>query len=189
MPRPVVIRVMSGMWGPVTDPGAYSFTEEIRKAVPGVELGRSPYRDFEVQEVANDLIRAPKDAVRLLVGTSLGACNCPVAATYAFQSNPKVLIHGMFGFQASAHGADWPIPSNVLFAHEFYAPSGWWNGYMGTIITGGLGTLAWHKAAGNKRTTLILTSQYVPHPGETQKARAAFLAEIKRIVAQPGDEV
>jgi hypothetical protein len=185
MTRPVIIRVMSGMWGPVTDPGSYNFTEEIRKAVSGVDLGRSPYRDFEVQEVANDLIRAPANAVRMVVGTSLGACNCPVAATYA----KAVTIHGMFGFQPSAHGADWPIPSNVLFAHEFYAPSAWWNGYLGTIITGGLGTLAWHRAKGNVRTTLILSSQYVPHPGETVKARTAFLAEIKRISAKPGDEV
>lgn len=178
MTRPVVIRTMSGMWGPISDPGAYSFTEEIRKAVPGVDLGRSPYRDFEVQEVANDLLKAPNDAVRQLVGTSLGACNCTVAATYA----KEVTIHGMFGFQASKNGADWPIPSNVLFAHEFYAP-----GWLGAIISGGLGTLAWHKAPGNTRTTLILTAQYALHPGETPKARGAFLAEIKRIVAKPGD--
>ena len=98
MTRPVIARTMSGMFGPVTDPGAYSFTEEIRKAVPGIDLGRSPYRDFEVQEVVNDLIRAPKNAVRLIVGTSLGACNCTVVATYA----KAVIIHGMFGFQAFA---------------------------------------------------------------------------------------
>lgn len=176
--RPVIIRVMSGMWGPVTDPGAYAFTEEIRKAVPGVDLGKSPYRDFQVQEVANDLLHAPKDAVRMVVGTSLGACNCTVAATYA----KVVTIHGIFGFQPSANGADWPILSNVLFAHEFYAP-----GWIGTLVTGGLGTLAWHKAAGNKVTNLILTPQYVPHPGESVKARTAFLAEIKRIARNPGD--
>ncbi len=178
MTRPVVIRVMSGMWGPITDPGAYAFTEEIRKAVPGADLGRSPYRDFEVNEVTSGMVHAPKDAVRQLVGTSLGACNCPVVATYA----KRVTIHGIFGFQASKNGADWPILPNVLFAHEFYAP-----GWLGTIITGGLGTLAWHKAVGNTRTTLILTSQYTPHPGETSKARATFLAEIKRIIANPGD--
>ena len=183
MSRPVIVRTMSGMFGPVTDPGAYSFVEEIRKAIPGVDLGRSPYRDFEVQEVADDLIRAPQDAVRLLVGTSLGACNCPVAATYA----KAVTIHGMFGFQASVNGADWPVLPNVLFAHEFYAPSAWWNGFLGTIITAGLGTLAWHVAKGNTRTTLILSSEYAMHPGETPRARAAFLAEMKRIVAKPGD--
>jgi len=180
MNRPIVARVMSGMWGPVTDRGSYSFTEEIRRAVPGADLGQSPYRDFQVQEVADNLIRAPKDAIRLLVGTSLGACNCPVAATYA----REVKIHGMFGFQASRNGADWGILSNVLFAHEFYAP-----GWFGTFITAGLGTLAWHKAAGNNRTTLVLSKEYAIHPGETPKARGAFLAEIKRIVAVPGDEV
>jgi hypothetical protein len=179
MNRPVIARTMSGMFGPVTDPGAYSFTEEIRQAVPGIDLGRSPYRDFEVQEVANDLTHAPKNAVRLLVGTSLGACNCTVVATYA-----KVVIHGIFGFQASRNGADWPVPPNVLFAHEFYAP-----GWLGAIITANLGTLAWHKAAGNTRTTLILTPEYARHPGETPKARSAFLAEIKRIVAKPGDDL
>jgi hypothetical protein len=181
MIRPVIIRTMSGMFGPVTDPGAYSFTEEIRKAIPGVDLGRSPYRDFEVQECANDLIHAPANAIRMVVGTSLGACNCTVAATYA----KAVIIHGIFGFQASSAGADWPIPSNVLFAHEFYNPA--WP--FGTIMTGVLGTLAWHKAKGNARTTLILSTQYAFHPGETPRARAAFLAEIKRIVAKPGDDL
>jgi hypothetical protein len=178
MIRPVIIRTMSGMFGPVTDPGAYAFTEEIRKAVPSADLGRSPYRDFEVSVIVNDFLYAPKDAVRLIVGTSLGACNCPVAATYA----KAVTIHGIFGFQASANGADWPVPSNVLFAHEFYAP-----GWLGYVITGGLGTLAWHKAADNKTTDLILTPEYAFHPGETPKAKAAFLAEIRRIVARPGD--
>jgi len=153
--------------------------EEIRNAVPRADLGQSPYRDFQVQDVANDLIRAPKDAIRFVIGTSLGACNCPVAATYAREVN----IHGMFGFQASANGADWPILPNVLFAHEFYAP-----GWFGTIITAGLGTLAWHKAAGNTRTNLVLSTQWTPHPGETVKARTAFLNEIKRIVAKPGDD-
>ncbi len=178
MTRPVIIRVMSGMWGPVTDPGAYAFTNELKAAIPYGDFGTSPYRDFEVHKVADDLMHAPQDAVRLVVGTSLGACNCPVAATYA----KNVTIHGIFGFQASANGADWPIPPNVLFAHEFYAP-----GWLGTIITGGLGTLAWHKAAGNKVTNLILSKEYAMHPGETPRARAAFLAEIKRIVAEPGD--
>jgi hypothetical protein len=180
MNRPVIARTMSGMFGPVTDPGSYSFTEEIRQAVSGIDLGRSPYRDFEAQEVANDLIRAPKNAVRLIVGTSLGACNCTVAATYA----KAVIIHGIFGFQASRNGADWPVPRNVLFAHEFYAP-----GWLGAIITANLGTLAWHKAVGNTRTALILTPEYARHPGETPKARSTFLAEIKRIVAKPGDDL
>jgi hypothetical protein len=170
---------MSGMFGPVTDPGAYSFTEEIRKAVPGIDLGRSPYRDFEVEQIANDMRCSPWNAVRFIVGSSLGACNCTVSATYA----KGITIHGIFGFQASKGGADWPIPSNVLFAHEFYNPP--WP--FGTIMTGGLGTLAWHKAAGNKTTTLIVQPEYAFHPGETPKARATFLAEIKRIVARPGD--
>lgn len=178
MTRPVIIRVMSGMWGPATDPGSYSFTEEIRKALPDADLGRSPYRDFQVQEVANDFLHAPKDAVREVVGTSLGACNCPVAATYA----KNVTIHGMFGFQASANGADWPILPNVLFAHEFYAP-----GWIGYLMTAGMGTLAWHKAPGNKVTNLLLSTQYAAHPGETPRARAAFLAEIRRIARNPGD--
>lgn len=178
MSRPVICRVMSGMWGPVTDPGAYAFTNEIKAAIPGIDLGRSPYRDFELQEIVNDLVHSPKNAVRFVLGSSLGACNCCVAATYA----KGVTIHGIFGFQASKNGADWPVPSNVLFAHEFYAP-----GWLGTIITGGLGTLAWHKLASNKTTTLILSPEYSFHPGETPKARAAFLAEMKRIIVKPGD--
>jgi len=174
MNRPVIARVMYGMYGPVTDPGERVFTELLRKEIPGIDLGRSPYRDYEVQEIGADLLHGPKNAIRFIVGSSLGANNCPVVATYA-----PVIIHGIFGFQASSYGAKQPIGSHVLFAHEFYNPL--WP------MTFGLGTQKWTKAATNTRTSLILTSEYAMHPGETPKATTTFLAEIKRIIAKPGD--
>ena len=174
MIRPVIARTMYGMGGSVTDPGAHTFTEMLRSAIPGIDLGRSPYRDYDVQEIAMDFDRSAPNAVRICVGSSLGANNCPVVA-----SRTGVLIHGIFGFQASSYGADVAIPRNVLFAHLFRNPL--WP------MTIGLGTGMWHEAEGNSRTSLVITSEYAMHPGETPRAMGTFLAEIKRIAAKPGD--
>jgi len=174
MSRPVVARTMYGMGGSVTDPGAHTFTEALRSAIPGIDLGRSPYRDYDVQEIADDFNHSAPNAVRICVGSSLGANNCPVVA-----ARTKVLVHGIFGFQASSYGAHMAITQNVLFAHLFRNPL--WP------MTFGLGTGKWAPAEGNSRTSLIVTSEYALHPGETPKAMSTFLAEIKRIVAKPGD--
>lgn len=177
MTRPVIARLMYGMYGPATDPGEKTFTAMVKAIDPGrIDVGRSPYRDYEVQEIAADLLGASKNAIRLVIGSSLGANNGPVAAVYAH----AVAIHGIFGFQASSYGAREPIPSNVLFAHEFYNPL--WP------MTLGLGTYKWELAKNNSRTSLVLTSEYAFHPGETPKAMAAFINEIKRIINKPGDE-
>jgi hypothetical protein len=167
---------MYGMYGPATDPGERKFTALVKAIDPDhIDIGQSPYRDYQVQEIAADLLKAPKDAIRLVIGSSLGANNCAVVAAYA----PAVVIHGIFGFQASSYGSKQPIPSNVLFAHEFYNPL--W------IMTWGLGTQKWTLAPGNIRTSLVLTPEYALHPGETTKAMNTFLAEIKRIINLPGD--
>jgi len=163
------------MGGSATDPGAHAFTETLRAAIPGIDLGRSPYRDYDVQEIADDFNRSSPTAVRICVGSSLGANNCPVVA-----ARTKVLVHGIFGFQASSYGADVAITSNVLFAHLFRNPL--WP------MTFGLGTAMWHRAENNSRTSIVITSEYAMHPGETPKAMSTFLAEIKRIAARPGDE-
>jgi hypothetical protein len=174
MSRPIIARTMYGMGGSATDPGAHTFTELLRKEIPGIDLGRSPYRDYDVQEIADDFVRSVSTAVRLCIGSSLGACNCPVVAARA-----PVAIHGIFGFQASSYGAVQPITHNVLFAHLFRNPL--WP------MTLGLGTGRWTRADGNTRTSLVVSNEYALHPGETQRAMSTFLAEIKRIVARPGD--
>ncbi len=160
---------MYGLWGPITDPGEREFSAKV--AALGVDIGNSPYRDYDVNQIAADFSAAPANAIRLLWGSSLGANNCPVVA-----SRTKAIIHGMWGFQASQGGEkNVPIPSNVLFAHEVFNPH---------IF---LGSFLWQKAPGNQRTSLYRSKRDDPHPGETESAQSMFLAEMKRIIANPGD--
>ncbi len=173
MTRPVIGRGMYGQFGPVTDPGEREFSAKVEGL--GVDIGKSPYRDYEVSQIASDFNNAPADAILLLWGSSLGANNCPVVAAYC----PHRTIHGMWGFQASEYGAKVPIPGNVLFAHEVYNPS--WVGTMG------LGHYEWVRASNNHRTNLYLSARYDMHPGETERVQAMFLAEIQRVIAKPGD--
>ena len=169
MTRPVIGRSMYGMWGRMTDPGEDVFSQEVAKL--GVDIGNSPYRDYEVNQIVADFNAAPSNAIRLLWGSSLGANNCPVVASYA----PHVIIHGMWGFQASLYGAQVPIPGNVLFAHEVFN-SIW-------IETLGLGAYKWVRATGNSHTNLYLSDRGDFHPGETSAAETMFLAEMKRVIA------
>ncbi len=171
--RRVIGRGMYGQWGPVTDPGERQFSAKV--AALGVDIGFSPYRDYQVSQIASDLNNAPADAILLVWGSSLGANNCPLVALYS----PHRLIHGMWGFQASEYGAKVPIPGNVLFAHEVYNPN--WAG------TFGLGHYEWVRAATNHRTNLYLSARFDMHPGETAAAQAMFLAEIQRVINKPGD--
>lgn len=163
---------MYGQWGPVTDSGEREFTAKV--AALGVDIGGSPYRDYEVTKIANDFNAAPHDAVLLLWGSSLGANNCPVVAVYTHRA-----IHGMWGFQASEYGAKVAIPNTVLFAHEVYNPN-----WAGTL---GLGHYQWVLADNNHHTNLYLSARYDMHPGETEQSQAMFLAEIERVIAKPGD--
>jgi hypothetical protein len=172
MTRPVIGRGMYGMWGPVTDGGEREFSAKV--AALGVEVGLSPYRDSDVNQIAHDFNEAPADAVLLVWGSSLGANNCPIVAAYTHRT-----IHGIWGFQASEFGAKVPIPNNVLFAHEVYNPS--WLESMG------LGHYQWVLAHGNHRTNLYLSARYDMHPGETERSQAMFLAEMERIIEKPGD--
>jgi hypothetical protein len=165
---------MYGMWGPLTDPGEDVFSQEVAKL--GVDIGRSPYRDYKVNEIATDFNSSPPGAIRLVWGSSLGCNNCPIVAAYA----PHVVIHGMWGFQASLYGAQVPIPANCLFAHEVYNPN--------LAMTGGLGAYEWTKAPDNHVTNLYLSKRYDFHPGETTQVMEMFLAEMKRVIdaAQSG---
>jgi hypothetical protein len=176
MNRPVIGRGMCGLWGAITDLGETIFTQMVAKEIPGIDIGRSPYRDYEVNQIAMDLNNAPPNAILLLWGSSLGANNCPVVATYA----PHVVIHGMWGFQASLYGAQVPIPANVLFAHEVYSS---------IVMTGGLGAYEWGRTTDNHVTNLYLSKRYDFHPGETSPVMAMFIAEMKRVIAAAQDKV
>jgi hypothetical protein len=162
---------MYGMGGQITDPGEDTFSQEIAKL--GVDIGKSPYQYYEAGQIAADFMAAPPNAIRLVWGSSLGANNCPVVAAYA----PHVIIHGMWGFQASLYGAQVPIPSNCLFAHEVFN-SIW-------IETMGLGAYKWTRARGNSHTNLYLSDRADFHPGETTASEAMFLAEMKRVMEAP----
>ena len=164
---------MYGQYGPLTDPGEREFAAKV--AGLGVDIGQSPYRDYQVNEIVTDFNTASPDAILLLWGSSLGANNCPVVAAYT----PHRIIHGMWGFQASEYGAKVPIQANVLFAHEVYNPA--WPGTLG------LGHYQWVRAPGNHVTNLYLSARYDMHPGETERSQQMFLNEIQRVIAKPGD--
>ncbi len=164
---------MYGQYGPLTDPGEREFSAKV--AGLGVEIGQSPYRDYQVNEIITDFNTAAPDAILLLWGSSLGANNVPVVAAYT----PHRIIHGAWGFQASEYGAKVPIPANVLFAHEVYNPA--WPGTLG------LGHYQWVRAVGNHVTNLYLSARYDMHPGETERSQEMFLAEMQRVIANPGD--
>ncbi len=164
---------MYGQYGPLTDPGEREFSAKV--AGLGVDIGQSPYRDYQVNEIVTDFNTASPDAILLLWGSSLGANNCPVVAAYT----PHRIIHGMWGFQASEYGAKVPIQANVLFAHEVYNPA--WPGTLG------LGHYQWVRAVNNHVTNLYLSARYDMHPGETERSQEMFLAEIQRVIAKPGD--
>jgi hypothetical protein len=173
MTRPVIGRGMYGQFGPVTDPGEREFSAKV--ATLGVDIGQSPYRDYQVSEIVADFNAAPADAILLLWGSSLGANNCPVVVAYT----PQRTIHGMWGFQASLYGAQVPVRPNVLFAHEAYNPI--W------LQTFGLGAYEWVLDPTNHKTNLYVSKRYDFHPGETEQVQAMFLAEMTRVIANPGD--
>jgi hypothetical protein len=158
---------MYGMWGPVTDPGEAEFCQKV--AALGVDIGASPYRDYDVNTIVAAINVLPSGVCVLVWGSSLGANNSPVVGSYTNRT-----IDGMWGFQASLYGAQVPITSNVKFAHEVYNPN--------LLETGGLGAYQWQVAAGNRRTNLYTSVRYDLHPGETESAQAMFLAEMKRVI-------
>lgn len=163
---------MYGQWGPVTDSGEREFTGKV--AALGVDVGASPYRDYEVNTIVGLINALPADATILVWGSSLGANNSPLVAAYVQHRT----IHGIWGFQASEYGAKVPITANVLFAHEVYNPA--WPGTLG------LGHYQWTVVPGNHRTNLYLSARYDMHPGTTERSQAMFLGEMERVIAKPG---
>lgn len=165
---------MFGMWGPVTDPGETQFSQRVANEL-GAAIGQSPYRDYDVNTIVAAILALPVTTIKLLWGTSLGCNNVPVVADYVYRQNPKVIIHGAWGFQASLYGAQVGFPPNVLFAHEAYSDN---------PFNFGLGAYQWTRAAGNNVTNLYLTYNSDLHPGDGDiNVQDTFLAEMKRVIA------
>jgi hypothetical protein len=176
---------MYGLGGTFTDPGESGFSARVRDEL-GVDIGDSPYRDYDVNTIAAKIMALPADAPIILWGTSLGANNTPVAAAYVYAQNPRRIIHGIWGFQASIYGARPQvgtsydgIPPNVLFAHLTSSDK--------PIPLPGLGAYRWVKAPGNAMTNLHLDTVDDPHPGDGNVAvQTKYLAEMKRVIAAAG---
>jgi len=104
-------------------------------------------------------------------------------AAYVYRRNSNIIIHGMWGFQASQGGAkaiegtDYNgIPPNVLFAHLVSSDN---------PLNFGLGSYRWQKAPGNTITNLILDHNMDLHPGDGNlNTQNMFLAKVKRVVEQ-----
>lgn len=174
MTRPAHLFWMYGMWGPITDPGSRVFTARVKQEIPEIDIHESPYRDYDVNTIVAEIMNLSPDAIILGGGTSLGSNNAPIVGQLATRT-----IHGLFGFQASWWGAHSLVTSNVLFAHLFYSLN---------PVNGGLGAYIWPKEEGNKRTNLYTDERDLVHPGDSDPAsQDTFIAEMKRIIARPGD--
>jgi hypothetical protein len=173
---------MYGMWGPVTDPGSRTMSERIAE-LPGVDIGASPYRDYDVNTIVAAILALPLSVPVIVGGTSLGCNNTPVVAAYVYAQNPKRIIQGIWGFQASEYGAKAGVESyypgitpNVLFAHLVSSDN--------PIPFPGLGSYRWKNAPGNNVTSLHLDTVDDPHPGDTNVTEQdKFLAEMQRVIA------
>jgi hypothetical protein len=173
---------LEGMWGPITDPGIFQFTKRIAAEISGINVDGSPVRDYAVNDVVARIIARPAGSINLLVGTSLGCNNLPVIAAYVHMQNPKITIHGMWGFQASMYGAkaqdgtDYVgIPPNVLFAHLTRSDT--------IIPVPGIGAYSWIKAPGNVTTGLVIDTVDDVHPGDGNVVvQDSYLAEMRRVI-------
>lgn len=170
--RPVFGFGMLGMGGTLTDPNEIAFSDRVRDEL-GVNIGSSPYRDYEAGAIAHDIDLLPDDAVVLVWGTSLGANDCPVVGSYI-----KRKVHGIWGFQASLFGAKVKVTPNVLFAHLIYS--------FNPIPIPGLGAYKWEPGEGFDGARLHLTPHHIPHPGDYDRGdQNMFLAEMKRVIENP----
>lgn len=158
-----------GMWGPVTDPGARTVTAEVA-AIPGANVHRSPYRDYDLQDAADDLETAPTNHALAILGSSLGGNNGPELAA-AFDG--KRTIDFLAGFQPSSYGAHTTVPKNVKVAICIFNPN--W------IITFGLGDYEWVLAPDNDATIMLSTDD-----GATWKTtKTGTNGNVLKIVENP----
>jgi len=160
---------MFGLGAEFTDPAAIEFANRVRDEL-GVDIGDSPYRYYQTDEIVARINCAATTGPILLWGTSFGCNNLTVVA-----SQTDKIIAGMFGFQASQFGAKTPITANVQFYHLAFNP----------FVA--LGSYKHQLAEGNSTTTPLWTERWVPHPGDQDKiTQDMFLDQMARLLAPTG---
>jgi hypothetical protein len=160
---------MFGLGAEFTDPAAIEFANRVRDEVH-VDIGGSPYRYYQTDEIVARINCAPSDALILVWGTSLGANNATVVASQTSRT-----ITGAWGFQASQWGAKTDIPPNVKFLHFAFNP----------FVT--LGSHKPQLAAGNGTTAAIWTERWVDHPGDQDRlTQDMFIDDMLRRVMPTG---
>ncbi len=167
---------MSGMWGPMTNPGAYSFTKRVAQL--GIDIHASPYRDYNAGDIALAISKLPLTDGVFVCGTSLGACDVSVVCNYVTRyRDGRTRIDGAFGWQASLYGArqsQFPLNKNVRFAHLIYS--------YNPIPFPGLGAAKWVRGTMDPKQ-FHLTPHHLPHPGDTDLGdQAMFLHEMQGIM-------
>lgn len=163
---------MYGMFGNATDPGEKGFSERVEHEL-GVNIHDSPYRDYEAGSIAAIIEKLPPEDGVFVWGTSLGANDVPVVASYTGHA-----IDGAFGFQASIYGAKVVLSKNILFAHLIWS--------LNPIPFPGLGAYIWKVGTMNP-ASYHKTQHNLPHPGDYDLGdQTMFINEMKRIMASPG---
>ncbi len=159
-----------GMGGHLTDPGEDYFTARVKAEIPHIHTHASPYGDQQTGEIAAFIdTLAPEDII-FVQGTSLGANDAPVAASYT-----KHRIDGVFGFQASLYGYHSSLTANVQFAHLIYS--------YNPIPWPGLGAYLWRVGTMHP-PSYHATPHHIPHPGDYDIGdQNKFIGEMKRIIA------
>lgn len=163
---------MFGMGGKYTDYSESGFS--LRVKALGVNIHNSPYNQYEAGDIAAEIDRIPGDEGVFVWGTSLGANNCAVVASYVHRK-----LQGIFGFQASIYGAKgYQINRNVLFAHLIYSY---------TIIPfPGLGAYKWPQGT-IPVASYVRTPHHIAHPGDYDVGdQNTFLSEMKHIMEHTG---
>jgi hypothetical protein len=158
-----------GLGAEFTDPAAVTFANRVRDEC-SVDIGASPYRYYQTEEIVGRINCAPSSATILVWGTSLGGNNTTVVAAQTERA-----IAGVFVFQASQWGAKTDIPANVKFFHAVFNP----------FVT--LGSYKHQLAAGNATTAALWTERWVDHPGDADKiSQDMFIDQITRLLAPNG---
>jgi hypothetical protein len=154
-----------GLGAEFTDPAAIEFANRVQAEL-GVDIGDSPYRYYQTDEIVQRINCAAADAKILLWGSSLGGNNTQVIA-----SQTDKLIAGIWVFQASQFGSKTTIPPNVQFFHCVFNP----------FVA--LGSYKPQLAEGNSTTVPFWTERWAPHPGDQDVlSQDMFLADMSRVI-------
>ena len=160
---------MFGLGAEFTDPAAVEFAHRVRDEL-GVDIGDSPFRYYQTDEIVSQInCAANADAQILVWGTSLGANNVTVVASQVTRA-----VSAAVCFQASQWGAKTDIPPNVQSLLAFFNP----------FVS--LGSYKPQLAAGNGATSPFWVERWVDHPGDQDKmSQDIALDFMARILANP----